>query len=188
MKLLVTGSRHWNDPLSIMYHLKDHVWGSDITLIHGDAKGADSMCAAFAKEWGWKVVAVPAEWDKYGKKAGMRRNIEMLNMEPDFVVAFPRPDSIGTIACINEAIKRQIPIRIYYERKPGYLMAPVWLARVIKERDDLKEKLDKLDKFMEDPNYKEISAEEGIRLMHQRKGMQKYLNSLNERIRADEHR
>lgn len=46
-------------------------------VVSGKAKGADSLGERWAKENNIKVIEFPAEWDKYGKKAGYLRNTEM---------------------------------------------------------------------------------------------------------------
>ena len=49
-----------------------------IRLIHGGARGADRMIAQAAEQLGWPVLAVPAQWQRYGRDAGMLRNGRML--------------------------------------------------------------------------------------------------------------
>lgn len=66
-------------------------------LIHGAARGADSLAEEWAKVRGIETEAFPAEWERYGKAAGYLRNKAMLIrlMDQDFlgreigVVAFP---------------------------------------------------------------------------------------------------
>lgn len=113
MIAVITGSRYWKSK-TIIEGALDYFEPS--TIIHGGAKGADIIAAEFGKRAGMNVIEVPAEWDKHGKKAGMIRNRLMLDeYKPHMVLAFPMPNSIGTIGCINEAIKRQITIHIHYD-------------------------------------------------------------------------
>lgn len=61
-----------------------------ITLvIHGAARGADTLAANWAASRGVEAKAYPADWDRHGKAAGHIRNAAMLTEEPDGVVAFP---------------------------------------------------------------------------------------------------
>lgn len=121
MIICVTGSRYWNNKAVIEEALNDvdsiHYNGENgLTLVHGGAKGADHIASVIAQEFKWDVIEVKADWSQ-GKKAGMIRNRKMLDeYKPDLVIAFPEPNSIGTIGCINEAIKRQIPVEIYYNK------------------------------------------------------------------------
>ena len=75
-------------------------------LIEGGARGAD----AFARRWAWhtgvKRVTIRAQWERYGKAAGHRRNGEMLAEFPEArVLAFPKGPSPGTRNCIAQAQK-----------------------------------------------------------------------------------
>jgi len=81
-------------------------------LIEGGARGADSLAGAWADAEGVQHIRVPADWAKHGKKAGFLRNIQMLDMNPDLVVAFWDGKSRGTAHTIEEAKKRRIPVRI----------------------------------------------------------------------------
>lgn len=115
--IVITGSRYWKNKSLLHYAMQD-TRESNITFVHGGAKGADTFAQEVCEEEEYDVITVPAEWDRYGKKAGMIRNKLMLDTYyPELVLAFPMPDSIGTIGCINEAIKRQIDIQIIYDRE-----------------------------------------------------------------------
>lgn len=124
--ICITGSRNWKSKVIIENTIANYIESESLSysdpneieyrIIHGDADGADTLADKAARLFNLEVIPVPAEWDKYHKRAGMIRNRKMLDdYKPDILLAFPRPDSIGTIGCINEAIKRQIPIVIRYE-------------------------------------------------------------------------
>lgn len=57
-------------------------------IIHGAAQGADHIAGKAASALGFDVIAVPAKWHIYGRSAGPRRNKEMLDMNPNLVIAF----------------------------------------------------------------------------------------------------
>lgn len=58
-------------------------------IIHGGAKGADSLAGVWAKENNIRVEVYKADWERYGKKAGILRNEEMLKLsKPSLVIAF----------------------------------------------------------------------------------------------------
>ena len=86
LKLLVCGDRNWTEVQIIHDWLsafnKSDEW-LEITLVHGAAKGADSIAGEIAKSFAWNVKPYPAEWDKYGKAAGPIRNRQMLKENPD---------------------------------------------------------------------------------------------------------
>lgn len=90
MKILICGSRWWGDPRPIERELKRFNPAEDV-IIHGDCRGADRMGAMMARKLGWpneRIMAFPANWDLYGKAAGPIRNRQMLDENPDIVLAF----------------------------------------------------------------------------------------------------
>lgn len=58
-------------------------------VVHGGARGADNAGMIWACRHGIREWCVPAEWSKFGKGAGPRRNKKMIGMDIDLVVAFP---------------------------------------------------------------------------------------------------
>lgn len=116
--ILVTGSRDWTNEETIRNTLILIVSGMEkaICLVHGAARGADSLAASVGKSFGWKVIPVPADWDKYGKAAGPIRNSQMLDeYKPDIVVAFhdDLPNSKGTKDCVEKALRKGVPVLLF---------------------------------------------------------------------------
>lgn len=86
MIVLVCGGRDFSDEVLLSKTLdNEHI----TMLIHGGARGADSLAGAYARRKGIQEVICPANWDFNGKKAGVLRNKAMLNLMPDMVIAFP---------------------------------------------------------------------------------------------------
>lgn len=113
MKILITGSRDWKDGKVIERALADYAnYDSryDVEFIHGGAQGADLMGSIIARRFGWKVTEVKADWDAYGKAAGGIRNQQMVDMQPDVVLAFQKDNSRGTQDCMDRAKKAGIPV------------------------------------------------------------------------------
>lgn len=135
MKVIVCGSRDWVDPEPIRREL-EYVFPetipwtlpADITVIHGDAAGADRLAGRIAAELGFKVIAVPADWETYGKAAGPRRNQKMLKMllegdDERLILAFHEdlPRSKGTKDMIQRAIAAGVKVVIVSKpRQRGY--------------------------------------------------------------------
>jgi hypothetical protein len=87
MKLLVCGGRDFNDT-PFAYDQIQRLNPS--AIIHGKARGADSIAGLYAKEFGIPCIEVPANWDFYGKRAGFLRNKWMIDFcSPDHVLALP---------------------------------------------------------------------------------------------------
>jgi hypothetical protein len=98
MRVLVCGGRDYgrvSDEIQAAYDWLDGLRGGlpegqNIEIIHGCARGADSIAGSWASERGVPVHAFPADWNKHGRAAGPIRNRQMLvEGKPDLVVAFP---------------------------------------------------------------------------------------------------
>lgn len=119
-RVLMTGSRTWTDRASIEKSLKRALSllglnPTEATLIHGAAKGADLMAAAVAEELGMATEAHPAQWNVHNvdcpteppvgntcwqgketcKRAGFRRNREMIDSGAAILLAFIHDESAG---------------------------------------------------------------------------------------------
>lgn len=108
--ILVTGDREWK-AIGVIEETFKKERGSDVTLIHGDARGADRLSGIIGERRGWKIIPVPAEWCLFGPRAGPIRNKKMLDMKPDYVYAFHSNirKSRGTKNCVLQAIRMGIP-------------------------------------------------------------------------------
>ncbi len=91
MRLLVCGGREWNERDRTFAVLDAvHAKRPIALLIHGGARGADSLAGDWAAARGIPVQAFPADWQAHGRSAGPIRNQAMLtDGRPDGVVAFP---------------------------------------------------------------------------------------------------
>ena len=108
MRILVCGGRDFSDHKLVSQALNSYGC-IGLTIIHGAAKGADSLAQAWAKDNGYPDDAYPADWNKYGKRAGYIRNVQMLNEgKPDLVIAFP--GGKGTQMMINLAEAAGVPV------------------------------------------------------------------------------
>lgn len=83
------------------------------TVVSGGSMGPDRAAVhqAMHCKVGYKVY--PAEWDKYGRSAGVIRN-ELIVKDSDVVVAFWDGKSKGTLNSINWAQKLKLPYVIVY--------------------------------------------------------------------------
>jgi len=99
----------------------------NITVIHGAAKGADTLASDWCKLTGAMEERYPADWDspcenscnhfrvshpehRYYSCAGWVRNQKMVNLGADVCIAFPRGISKGTRDCIRRAEAAGIPV------------------------------------------------------------------------------
>lgn len=111
-QIIVTGSRDW-DKSNYIYSLL-HSLDPDL-LIQGGARGADKIAYDWCKLTGCEVITVNANWKKLGKRAGMLRNIQMLELYPDSELhAFLRDASKGTLGCVFAAKERGMKVIIHH--------------------------------------------------------------------------
>jgi hypothetical protein len=85
--------------------------GKTFTLVHGGARGADSLSGLWAsmRKEHVEVRVYEADWKTHGKRAGPIRNIKMLDEEkPRVVIAFP--GGAGTANMIKLAKDKGIPV------------------------------------------------------------------------------
>ena len=59
-----------------------------VTIVEGGATGADFIAHMVAKQNGFNHEQYPADWS-LGKKAGLLRNMTMVDKGADVVLAFP---------------------------------------------------------------------------------------------------
>lgn len=77
--LLIAGSRSFNN-YELLKERCDFFLQNQKGTIHivsGGAKGADTLAERYAKERGYELHVFPADWNKYGNRAGYIRNEEM---------------------------------------------------------------------------------------------------------------
>ncbi len=108
MRVLVCGDRNWKNMGVIERELKK--FPSDTIVIHGAARGADTLGKFVAEKIGLKVIndgkGFPADWKRYGRAAGPIRNQQMIDEgKPDLVLAFHENlnASKGTRDMVNRA-------------------------------------------------------------------------------------
>lgn len=123
MRILVCGGRdftNWvlfNQTLHHVIYDGDHTDYSKQVIIHGKAKGADTLAGQWADINNVPVLKYPADWNTYGKAAGTIRNQQMIDEgKPDLVVAFPTPKSKGTWDMIRRAEKHGIKTIVVKEK------------------------------------------------------------------------
>lgn len=120
MRILVCGGRNFYDytlvskKLNALFPSTDDMstWlpPPDTVIIHGGAKGADSLADQWAVTKGVEIEEYKADWIKHGRAAGPIRNQLMLDKgKPDLVIAFP--GGAGTADMVRRAKKAGIPVK-----------------------------------------------------------------------------
>lgn len=115
MKIIIAGSRSF-DNYSVLEEYCDQVIDSlkevGIIIVSGTAKGADKLGERYAKNKGFKIAPFPADWDKFGKSAGYKRN-EQMALYSDVLIAFWDGSSKGTKHMIDLAKKHNLKVFVY---------------------------------------------------------------------------
>lgn len=137
VRILVTGSRNWTDEKSVAKCINVALKffeseASCSTLIHGNARGADKIAAGIADDLGLTVESHPAHWNVHNKncprvdpknggcwkgrdsckRAGFRRNIEMISSGANILLAFIKDDSPGASGTLNLWLQEDRPVII----------------------------------------------------------------------------
>jgi len=90
--------------------------GITIEVVSGGAKGTDTLAEQFAKDKGFLFKCFPADWETFGRSAGVRRNKEIIRYtnanNNGLVIAFWDFKSPGTKSTIQLARLASIPIEI----------------------------------------------------------------------------
>jgi hypothetical protein len=116
MRVLVCGGRDFGRDLTtckfiaeyLDKRLKDNAF-NHLTIIEGDALGADKRAGQWAIFNNVQLEVYPADWERYGKRAGYIRNKQMLEEgKPDLVIAFP--GGKGTANMVKLAREAGVPV------------------------------------------------------------------------------
>lgn len=106
-RVLVCGGRNYADRARV-YKVLDELRPS--VVIHGAARGADTLAANWAYTRGVEQLPFPADWEAHGRGAGPRRNAKMLaEGKPDLVVAFPGGN--GTADMVARSRRAGVQVR-----------------------------------------------------------------------------
>ena len=99
MKLLIVGSR------SITYYpLEDEVPSDTELIISGGARGVDTLAERYADSHGIEKLIIKPDYKKYGRRAPLIRNEEMVDI-CDKVLVIWDGVSTGTAYTVNYAKK-----------------------------------------------------------------------------------
>ena len=125
IKVIIAGTRDFNDYDFLKKNVDYFLQGinpnnEEIEIVSGNARGADKLGERYAKEHNLPVKLFPANWDKYGKRAGYLRNQEMANYA-DVLIAFWDEKSKGTKHMIDIAKKQGLTVIVVgYVYRSGY--------------------------------------------------------------------
>ncbi len=110
MRTIIAGSRSLRTAQTIRNTLARLDWNIT-TILSGTARGADLLGEQVADELGIPVETHPAEWDRFGKSAGYRRN-ELMATKADAAIIFWDGESKGSKHMIDLALKHGLIVLV----------------------------------------------------------------------------
>ncbi len=111
MKIAIIGSRSINS-INLSMYLPEQI----TEIVSGGAKGADTVAKNYAIEHNIKLTEFLPDYNKFGKSAPLRRNIEIIQYS-DLVLAFWDGESRGTKFVIDNCRKMNVKVDVYISIK-----------------------------------------------------------------------
>jgi hypothetical protein len=127
MKIIIAGGRDFNNYEELErvcdFYLQNQ---KEIEIVNGKGDGgfvdkikvagADKLAEDYAIKKGYKITFFPANWNKFGKSAGPRRNKQMADYcgAEDGLIAFWDKKSRGTKNMIELAKEKGMKIKIHF--------------------------------------------------------------------------
>jgi len=118
-RIIVAGSRYFSNKEWLYSVLDDYIKSVDdnVEIVSGHCRGADMLGEQYAKDHGIPLVLFPANWSKYGKRAGYIRNDQMAKYASEkkgVLIAFPIGEARGTKMMIRIAHDYDLETEVYY--------------------------------------------------------------------------
>ena len=110
MKTIIAGTRTFTNYKLLSEAMENLPWQPS-TIISGAARGADKLGERWAKANDIPIEQFPADWQKFGKSAGYRRNVQMAEAA-EALVAFWDGKSRGTNHMLKIAKERNLKIEV----------------------------------------------------------------------------
>lgn len=107
MRVAVVGSRGLT-----VDNLGDYLPLGISMIISGGAKGIDSSAREYAKAHGLELVEFLPDYQKYGRGAPLRRNLEIITAT-DIVLIFWDERSKGSLFVLQNCKKLAVPFKVY---------------------------------------------------------------------------
>ena len=114
-KVIIAGSRGFSNYKLLREkcneYLREKRKEYNIIIISGGARGADFFGEKYAQDEGFSLEVFPANWNKFGKSAGFRRNEQMAEVA-DALIAFWDGKSHGTKHMIEIMENKKLLVRV----------------------------------------------------------------------------
>lgn len=107
MKIAIIGSRNLT-----INDLENYLPVDTDEIVSGGARGIDSCAREYAKRHGIRLTEFLPEYDKYGRGAPLKRNLQIIEYA-DAVIAFWDGESHGTKYVIENCKKINKKVTVY---------------------------------------------------------------------------
>lgn len=121
-RVIIAGSREMADYKAARKAI-DEVFseiggGAPVCVVSGHCRGADILGERYAREHGLELAVFPAEWNRFGRRAGFIRNTQMAEFASEegsegALIAFWDGESRGTKMMIGIAEKKGIDTYVF---------------------------------------------------------------------------
>jgi hypothetical protein len=115
VKIIIAGGRDFTDREGLLESFDQFMQrylNEEITIISGNARGADAIGEWIGKEYGINVIIFKADWETHGKSAGYKRN-EVMAQHATHLLAAWDGQSKGTKHMIDLAKRYGLETRIH---------------------------------------------------------------------------
>jgi len=114
-KVIIAGSRGFSNYKLLKEkcnkYLREKRKDYNIIIVSGHARGADLLGEKYAQDEGFPLEIYPANWNKFGKSAGFRRNEQMAEVA-DALIAFWDGKSHGTKHMIEIMENKKLLVKV----------------------------------------------------------------------------
>jgi hypothetical protein len=116
MRLIIAGGRDFNDydflaDETSRFIIENVGRQEEVIIISGLAKGADTLGCQLAQECGYPLEGFAAEWGRYGRSAGIKRN-KLMAKSGTHLLAFWDGKSRGTMHMIDFAYEQGLVVKV----------------------------------------------------------------------------
>ncbi len=117
MRVLLCGSRRWTDVERIRAVLGN--LPKDAVIVHGGAAGAEAIADREARALGLQVEVFSPDTERFGRRAAMLRDREMLAGGVERVIAFRMNGiSVDTDRVLLLAVRAGVDVTVHHRLRP----------------------------------------------------------------------
>lgn len=126
MKVIIAGSRDNIEYQDVLSAMGECPWSSEITeVVSGKARGVDTLGEQWAIENNISIKEFPADWKKFGRSAGIKRN-EQMGDYADALVAVWDGESKGTRHMIDYSKNKGLKVFVYNLKDKKSLLSQIF--------------------------------------------------------------